>query len=164
MRAADTHCQAEEQVLAALWDKEYLPITGLANFTANAAKLAYGGASAPLSEGRVAITQSISGTGALRIGGEFLARHFPGNKTIFLPTPSWGNHTPIFKDSGLEVKQYRYYNKETVGLDLEGLLADLKVSAGWACETREMEGQEALGTMPEAGWVLRCARGDLSGW
>ncbi|PWN95002.1 putative aspartate aminotransferase mitochondrial precursor [Tilletiopsis washingtonensis] len=120
--------KAEEQVLAALWDKEYLPITGLANFTANAAKLAYGGASAPLSEGRVAITQSISGTGALRIGGEFLARHFPGNKTIFLPTPSWGNHTPIFKDSGLEVKQYRYYNKETVGLDLEGLLADLKAA------------------------------------
>lgn len=120
--------KAEEKVLASLGDKEYLPITGLGSFTANAAKLAYGQDSAPLKEGRIAITQSISGTGALRIGGEFLARHYPHSKEIYLPTPSWGNHTPIFKDSGLQVKQYRYYDKQTVGLDLKGMLEDIKVS------------------------------------
>ncbi|PWN45743.1 hypothetical protein IE81DRAFT_320044 [Ceraceosorus guamensis] len=120
--------KAEEKVLASLSDKEYLPITGLATFTANAAKLAYGKDSKPLKEGRIAITQSISGTGALRIGGEFLARHYPHSKSIYLPTPSWGNHTPIFKDSGLEVKQYRYYDKQTVGLDLKGLLEDIKAA------------------------------------
>lgn len=118
--------KAEEQVLKQLLDKEYLPITGLAEFTKNAALLAYGKDSKPLQENRVAITQSISGTGALRIGGAFLQRHYPHNKTIYLPTPSWGNHTPIFRDSGLEVKQYSYYNKETLGLDLEGLLNDIK--------------------------------------
>jgi hypothetical protein len=42
--------------------------------------------------------------------------------------PSWGNHTPIFRDSGLEVRGYRYFDKKTVGLDFEGLKEDLKVS------------------------------------
>ena len=72
------------------------------------------------------MTQSISGTGALRIGGAFLGRFFPNTKTIYLPTPSWGNHTPIFRDSGLEVGQYRYFDKKTVGLDFAGLKEDLK--------------------------------------
>ncbi|CAD6916362.1 unnamed protein product [Tilletia controversa] len=120
--------KAEDLIISKRGDKEYLPITGLVNFTKNAAILAYGRDSAPIKENRVAITQSISGTGALRIGGEFLARHFPGNKSIYLPTPSWGNHTPIFRDSGLEVKQYRYYDKETVGLDFKGLVDDLKAA------------------------------------
>lgn len=120
--------KAEELVISKGGDKEYLPITGLADFTKNAAKLAYGSDSAPLKEDRIAITQSISGTGALRIGGAVLQRHYPNAKTIYLPTPSWGNHTPIFKDSGLEVKQYRYYDKNTVGLDLKGMLEDIKAA------------------------------------
>ncbi|KDN53315.1 hypothetical protein K437DRAFT_292488 [Tilletiaria anomala UBC 951] len=120
--------EAEQRVIASKSDKEYGPITGLADFTKNAAKLAYGADSKPIAENRVAITQSISGTGALRIGGAFLARHYPYSKTIYLPTPSWGNHTPTFKDSGLEVKQYRYYNKDTVGLDFNGLIADIKAA------------------------------------
>jgi aspartate aminotransferase len=74
------------------------------------------------------VAQSISGTGALRIGGAFLARHYPHAKIIYLPIPSWGNHVPIFRDSGFEVRGYRYFDKETVGLDFEGLKADLKVS------------------------------------
>ena len=118
--------KAEEQVITSKADKEDGPITGLADFTKNAAKLAYGADSKPLKDGRIAITQTISGTGALRIGGAFLARHYPHSKTIYLPTPSWGNHVPTFKDAGLEVKQYRYYNKETVGLDFEGLVEDLQ--------------------------------------
>ena len=74
------------------------------------------------------MTQSISGTGALRIGGAFLGRFYPHVKTIYLPVPSWGNHTPVFRDSGLEVKGYRYFDKKTVGLDFEGLKEDLRVS------------------------------------
>lgn len=56
-----------------------------------------------------------------------MQRFYPAGKTIYLPTPSWGNHTPIFRDSGLEVKQYRYYDKKTVGLDFDGMIEDLKV-------------------------------------
>ncbi|KAA8574450.1 hypothetical protein EYC84_005915 [Monilinia fructicola] len=77
---------------------------------------------------RLVITQSISGTGALRIGGAFLARFYPGAKKIYIPTPSWANHAAVFKDSGLEVEKYRYYNKDTIGLDFEGLIADIKAA------------------------------------
>ena len=77
---------------------------------------------------QIAVTQSISGTGALRIGGAFLGRFYPHTKTIYLPVPSWGNHTPIFRDSGLEVKGYRYFDKKTVGLDFAGMIEDIKVS------------------------------------
>ena len=42
-----------------------------------------------------------------RVGANFLAKWFPGNKVIYLPTPSWGNHTPIFKHAGMDVKSYR---------------------------------------------------------
>ncbi|KAI0078928.1 PLP-dependent transferase [Panus rudis PR-1116 ss-1] len=118
--------KAEQILTAAEPDKEYLPITGLPEFTKAAVRLAYGEDSAPLNANSVAVTQSISGTGALRIGGAFLARFYPHAKAIYLPTPSWGNHTPIFRDSGLEVKQYRYYDKKTVGLDFAGLKEDLQ--------------------------------------
>jgi aspartate aminotransferase len=74
---------------------------------------------------QIAITQSISGTGALRIGGAFLERFYP-SKTIYLPSPTWGNHIPIFKDSGLKVEHYRYYDKKTVGLDFKGMTGDIK--------------------------------------
>jgi len=107
-------------------DKEYLPITGLPEFTKAAAILAYGADSVPLKQNSVAVTQSISGTGALRIGGAFIARHYPHSKIIYLPVPSWGNHTPIFRDSGLEVRGYRYFDKKTVGLDFAGLKEDLQ--------------------------------------
>jgi aspartate aminotransferase len=56
-----------------------------------------------------------------------LARWFPGTKALYLPTPTWGNHIPIAKDSGLEVKHYSYFDKKTVGLDFEGMKRDIKV-------------------------------------
>ncbi|KXN70529.1 aspartate aminotransferase [Conidiobolus coronatus NRRL 28638] len=118
--------QAERTLLDQSLDKEYLGITGLASFVKSAKELAYGTNSVAVKDNLIAATQSISGTGALRIGGEFLRRFYPHAKKIYLPTPSWGNHTPIFKDSGLEVGSYRYFNKETNGLDLQGMVEDLK--------------------------------------
>ncbi|KAK4506772.1 hypothetical protein PRZ48_000505 [Zasmidium cellare] len=118
--------EAEQKVVQANLDKEYAGITGVPDFAKAAALLAYGPDSAALKEGRIAITQSISGTGALRIGGAFLQRHYPGAKTIYIPTPSWANHKAVFSDSGLEIKQYRYYNKDTIGLDFDGMVADIK--------------------------------------
>lgn len=117
---------AEPKVFQQNLDKEYAGITGVPDFTKAAALLAYGPDSAALKEGRIAITQSISGTGALRIGGAFLQRHYPGAKAIYIPTPSWANHKAVFSDSGLEVKQYRYYNKDTIGLDFDGMVSDIK--------------------------------------
>ncbi|KAL8793575.1 MAG: hypothetical protein Q9195_003838 [Heterodermia aff. obscurata] len=116
---------AEQKVINSNLDKEYAGITGVPSFTKAAAVLAYSSGSSVIKDDRLVITQSISGTGALRIGGEFLARFYPSKK-IFIPTPSWANHNALFKDSGLEVEKYRYYNKDTIGLDFEGMLADLK--------------------------------------
>lgn len=118
--------QAEKKIVESSLDKEYAGITGVPAFTKAALQLAYGPDSAPIKEDRVVITQSISGTGALRIGGAFLERFYPGAKTIYIPNPSWANHNAVFKDSGLKVEKYRYYNKDTIGLDFEGLIADIK--------------------------------------
>jgi aspartate aminotransferase len=118
--------EAERKVVESAMDKEYAGITGVPSFTKAAALLAYGPGSKAISDDRIAITQSISGTGALRIGGEFLARFYPNAKKIYIPTPSWANHKAVFTDSGLEVANYRYYNKDTIGLDFEGMVADLK--------------------------------------
>lgn len=119
---------AEEKVVMSKLDKEYAGITGVPSFTKAAAVLAYGADSAPIKEDRVAITQTISGTGALRVGGAFMQRWYPHGKAIYIPTPSWANHKAVFHDSGLEVKQYKYYNKDTIGLDFEGMIADLKAA------------------------------------
>ncbi|ODV89983.1 hypothetical protein CANCADRAFT_99031 [Tortispora caseinolytica NRRL Y-17796] len=116
--------EAEQIIVSEKLDKEYAPITGVPAFAPAAAKLAYGSSSPGLD--RVSITQTISGTGALRVGGEFLALHYPYAKKIYVPTPSWANHAAVFKHAGLEVESYRYYNKETISLDFEGMIADIK--------------------------------------
>jgi len=116
--------EAEKIMFESNFDHEYAPITGVASFTKESAKLAFGDDSPVITNGLNASTQAISGTGALRIGAEFLAKFGPG-KTVWLPTPSWGNHTPIMKFSGLNVKQYKYYDPKTCGFDFEGALADI---------------------------------------
>jgi len=118
--------EAEQRLLDKKLDKEYAGITGVPAFTKASALLAYGKNSKPIQEDRVAITQSISGTGALRIGGEFFNRFYPNTKEIYIPTPSWANHKSVFTDSGLTVKSYRYYDKTNIALDEAGMLEDIK--------------------------------------
>ncbi|KAK4689646.1 hypothetical protein P7C73_g449, partial [Tremellales sp. Uapishka_1] len=107
-------------------DKEYLPITGSADFDTLASELAYGKESVPLKEGRVAVAQSISGTGAIRIATGFLTQYHKGPKTVYLPDPTWGNHVPLVEKEGLKVVRYRYFDKKTIGLDFEGMKEDIK--------------------------------------
>lgn len=52
--------------------------------------------------------------------GELFARFRGVGSAIYVPNPTWGNHIAIFKNAGLEVKKYRYYDPSTVGLDFEG--------------------------------------------
>lgn len=70
-----------EQILLRDENKEYLPIEGDQAFVEKALKFAYG-ANAPLD--RIAGVQSLSGTGACRIGGQFLSNFYPG-KDILIP-------------------------------------------------------------------------------
>ncbi|KAF7554192.1 hypothetical protein G7046_g6882 [Stylonectria norvegica] len=118
--------EAEKKVVDTAMNKEYAGITGVPDFPPAAAKLAYGADSPALD--RIAISQTISGTGALRVGAAFLEKFYPGEKKIYIPNPSWANHKAVFSHAGLAVEQYRYYDKKTIGLDFEGLVADLKAA------------------------------------
>ncbi|KIJ16826.1 aspartate transaminase [Paxillus involutus ATCC 200175] len=101
---------------------EYLPITGLPEFTAPAAKLVLGPNSSALAEGRVVSVQTISGTGANHLAAVFLSKYynFNGTKQIYLSNPTWVIHHTIFKNAGMTPIEYPYYDPRTIGLDFEG--------------------------------------------
>ena len=109
-------------------DKEYAPISGVPEFCKRSIQLALGEDSEHVANGFTATVQGISGTGSLRIGAAFLKSFFPGNKVVYIPVPSWGNHTPLFKHAGLEVKSYTYFEPETCGFNFKGALEDISVS------------------------------------
>ncbi|KAL1458365.1 hypothetical protein WDU94_008522 [Cyamophila willieti] len=117
--------EADERVLNKNLDKEYAPIVGAPDFGRLTAELAYGEDCPQLKDNLVSIVQGISGTGSLRIGAAFFKNFFPGEKTIYVPTPTWGNHIPICKHAGLDVKHYRYYDPNTCGFDFKGALEDI---------------------------------------
>ena len=121
--------EATKRIYDEQLNNEYAPIAGDPEFIRLALQLAYGDA-APLKEGRIAGLQALSGTGALRLIGAFISKFPPGGQkpTVYVPNPTWGNHNTIFGDSGLAVKMYKYYQPKTKGLDLDGLLADIKAA------------------------------------
>ncbi|KAI8067836.1 aspartate aminotransferase [Gongronella butleri] len=116
--------KAEAILLEQGLDKEYAGITGVPDFTKEAAKLAYGDDSSALAN--LAITQSISGTGALNIAANFFKDFYPHAKNIYVPNPTWGNHNAIFSRAGLKVEKYGYFDKSTNGLNIEAMLEDIK--------------------------------------
>lgn len=111
--------------------KEYLPILGVSDFNKLSAKLILGADSPAILDNRIATAQCLSGTGSLRVGTEFLARHYH-QRIIYIPQPTWGNHPKVFTLGGLNVKSYRYYDPATRGLDLQGLLEDLNAAESGA--------------------------------
>lgn len=117
--------KAEEMLSTKNLDKEYLPISGFADFTTASAKLAFGDNSRVITEGLNATVQGISGTGSLMLGANFLRDFHEGPKEVYMPTPTWGNHIPLFKRAGFTVKQYRYYDPKTCGFDFNGALQDM---------------------------------------
>ncbi|CAN6865133.1 unnamed protein product [Brassica oleracea] len=105
-------------------DKDYLPLDGLAEFNKLSARLILGDDSSAMKENRVVTIQCLSGTGSLRVGAEFLAKH-DQERVIFVSNPTWGNHPNIFSLAGFCVEYYRYYDPKTRGLDFKGMLEDL---------------------------------------
>lgn len=104
-------------------NKEYLPIGGDNEFILASQKSILGDCKA-LAEGRVAGVQTLSGTGSLRIISNFFANNFPG-VTIYKSDPTWGNHRKVFMKAGLNQANYRYWDANTKGLDINGMLEDL---------------------------------------
>ena len=72
--------------------------------------------------------QTISGTGAVHLGGLFLSRFYPrpAQQPILLSSPTWANHNQIFTNVHLPIQTYPYFHTKTKGLDLEGMLAALE--------------------------------------
>lgn len=103
---------------------EYLPMGGDPNFLKHATKLAYKDDFKYFDN--IAAIQSLSGTGALRIGQRFLFEFYPYSKKIYFSKPTWGNHYSIAKGAGLEIGEYRYYDPKTLGVDFEGMVEDLE--------------------------------------
>ena len=98
-------------------EKNYLPIDGLPEFKKNIANLIFGENFNSLN---IATFQSLGGTGALKIGADFLKSIFPENE-VYISDPSWANHNGIFSGSGFKVNKYPYYSASTNNLDFENM-------------------------------------------
>ncbi|KAI0831485.1 aspartate aminotransferase [Trametes gibbosa] len=108
-------------------DHEYLPITGLPEYTAAAARLVFGKDSPVIAEERVASVQTISGTGANHLGALFLSKFYGWNeKRVYLSDPTWVNHHAIFPQAGIPAATYPYYDPQTIGLAFPAFIDALK--------------------------------------
>ncbi|KKY24450.1 putative aspartate aminotransferase [Phaeomoniella chlamydospora] len=105
---------------------EYLPIAGLAELTSAAQKLMLGADSPAIKEGRAATLQTISGTGAVHLGGAFYSKFLKPTPTIYLSSPTWANHNQIFTNVRLPIASYPYFDPKTRGLDFDGMISALK--------------------------------------
>jgi aromatic-amino-acid transaminase len=105
--------------------KSYLPIDGLPAYNKAVQKLLFGEDSGVIDEGRAVTVQALGGTGALKVGADFLKRFFPGSE-IWISDPSWENHRMLFEAAGFKVNNYPYYDPETHGLNFHGMIETLK--------------------------------------
>ncbi|MGW8461929.1 amino acid aminotransferase [Pseudomonas sp. CLCA07] len=102
----------------------YLPIDGIAAYDQAVQKLLFGNDSPLIAAGRVITTQAVGGTGALKIGADFLKQLLP-NAVVAISNPSWENHRALFETAGFPVQNYRYYDAATHDVNRTGLLEDL---------------------------------------
>ena len=114
----------EQQLALDARPRGYLPIDGLPAYTQATQKLVFGAESPLLAAGRVATSQTIGGSGALRVGADLLHRLLP-HATVAISNPSWENHRAVFGAAGFEVVDYTYFDNVSHGLDFAGMLADL---------------------------------------
>ncbi|MEO6032635.1 MAG: aminotransferase class I/II-fold pyridoxal phosphate-dependent enzyme, partial [Burkholderiaceae bacterium] len=103
--------RAEAAVVAKGGPKSYLPIEGAANFRSAVQQLLFGAGHEALASRRVATIQSVGSSGGLKVGADFIARHFPGSD-VWVSDPSWDNHGSMFEGAGLKVHTYQYYDSE----------------------------------------------------
>jgi aromatic-amino-acid transaminase len=103
----------------------YLPIDGIPAYDKGTQVLLFGAENEVVTSGRAITVQALGGTGALRVGADFLKRFAPGAQ-VWISDPSWENHRALFEGAGFTVKNYRYYDATTRGLDFDGMVASLE--------------------------------------
>nr|WP_228734923.1 amino acid aminotransferase [Xanthomonas euvesicatoria] len=114
----------EQQLAQDAKPRGYLPIDGLAAYDKATQELLFGADSALVASGRVATSQTVGGSGALRVGADLLKKLLP-TATIAISNPSWENHRAVFGAAGFEVVDYTYFDAASHGLNFDGMLADL---------------------------------------
>ena len=119
---------AEQAMMAKPSARGYLPIDGIAAYDSAIKTLVFGADSEPVVSGRVATVQAIGGTGALKIGADFLKKLSPDAK-VLISDPSWDNHRALFTNAGFAVGTYAYYDAVHRGINFAGMLASLEAAA-----------------------------------
>ena len=151
-----------------LWETEktkgYTPISGPAEFGDAVAKLVFGADFHGLALNAVAAAQSPGGTGALRIGAEFLKTFRPGG-TVWMPDPTWDNHKSVFGAAGCPVKFYSYYDPARRGVDADAMCAALaKIPAGDVVLLHVCCHNPTGADLDAAGWARVAEVAAQAGW
>ena len=120
--------KAESLLMEKASPRTYLPIDGLAAYDKAVQELVFGADSAVVQEKRAITAQAIGGTGALKLGADFLQRFSPDSE-VWISDPSWENHRALFESAGFTVNNYPYYDAATRGVNFEGMLNALKTMA-----------------------------------
>ena len=115
---------AEKARLEAMPARGYQPIEGLAAYNQAVQKLLFGADAQLLADGRVLTVEALGGTGALKVGADYLKRLLPNTK-VYISDPSWENHRALFESAGFPVETYPYYDAATRGVNFAGLKARL---------------------------------------
>jgi aspartate aminotransferase len=120
--------EAERALLEEENSKAYLPPAGVPEFNTGMQQLVLGNDSAALADSRVSSIQAPGGCGALRIGAEVVQAAAPGAR-VWVSNPTWPVHMPLLGSVGLAFETYRYYDRDSHGVDFDGMVDDLR-SAG----------------------------------
>lgn len=117
---------AEEQMCALPSSASlYLPMEGLLAYRAAIQELLFGKDHPLLNQKRVATIQTVGGSGALKVGADFLHRYFPDSE-VWCSDPTWENHAAIFAGAGIKVNYYPYFDDKTKGVKFDEMLATFK--------------------------------------
>lgn len=114
--------EAESALLANVGAKPYLPMSGAPDYRQAVQHLLFGAQHEAVTSGRIATIQTIGGSGALKVGGDFLKRYFPGSQ-VWVSDPTWDNHRAMFEGAGFTVNTYPYYDAATGGLKFDAMLS-----------------------------------------
>ena len=102
----------------------YLPMEGLNTYRNTIAPLLFGADHPALQNKRVATIQTLGGSGALKVGADFLKKYFP-DSGVWVSDPTWENHVAIFEGAGFTVDTYPWFDTETNGVRVSALLEKL---------------------------------------
>ncbi|MBD2782024.1 amino acid aminotransferase [Xenorhabdus szentirmaii] len=117
---------AEKQIYALPQSASlYLPMEGLLAYRAAVQELLFGKDHPLLNQKRIATIQTVGGSGALKVGADFLHRYFP-DSDVWCSDPTWENHAAIFAGAGIKVNYYPYFDNETKGVKFNEMLAKLQ--------------------------------------